>query len=113
MHFVLFWRALRLRGFDLLQCHRCQKRDIATVLPQVNLSGGVDQGAMLKSAGDLLSSAEATTQYSSSESSSGADNLNQLDSSSLLDTGMLATARQSDGARSTGQPVSLVADQGV
>ncbi|PNW82778.1 hypothetical protein CHLRE_06g293750v5 [Chlamydomonas reinhardtii] len=71
---------------------------------EVNLSGGVDQGAMLKSAGDLLSSAEATTQYSSSESSSGADNLNQLDSSSLLDTGMLATARQSDGARSTGQP---------
>eukprot|EP00198_Chlamydomonas_reinhardtii_P012229 XP_001701566.1 hypothetical zinc finger protein [Chlamydomonas reinhardtii] len=73
---------------------------------EVNLSGGVDQGAMLKSAGDLLSSAEATTQYSSSESSSGADNLNQLDSSSLLDTGMLATARQSDGARSTGQPAS-------
>ncbi len=71
---------------------------------QVNLGGAqVDQNGMALK-GDILSSAEATTQYSSSESSSGADNLNQHDSSSHLYTGMMAAARQSDGAR-TGQPV--------
>ncbi|GFR47080.1 hypothetical protein Agub_g8767 [Astrephomene gubernaculifera] len=71
-------------------------------LHEANLGGGaVDPNVLLGKPGDLLSSAEATTQYSSSESSSAADNLNcQIDSNSVLDTYSGATAaRQTDGAR--------------
>ncbi|GIL62034.1 hypothetical protein Vafri_16356 [Volvox africanus] len=69
---------------------------------EASLGGGpVDPTVLLGKAGDLLSSAEATTQYSSSESSSAADNLNcQVDSSSLLDTYSGANAaRPNEGTR--------------
>ncbi|KAG2488053.1 hypothetical protein HYH03_013358 [Edaphochlamys debaryana] len=61
---------------------------------------GPAEHAALKQQGELLSSAEATTQYSSSESSSGADNLNcQLEGGSLLDS--FPGTRTSDAARTS------------
>ncbi|EFJ52378.1 hypothetical protein VOLCADRAFT_86752, partial [Volvox carteri f. nagariensis] len=71
---------------------------------EASLGGGpVDPSVLLGKAGDLLSSAEATTHYSSSESSSAADNLNcQVDSSSLLESYPGANAaRPSEGTRQT------------
>ncbi|GLC38229.1 hypothetical protein PLESTB_001085100 [Pleodorina starrii] len=71
-------------------------------LQEASLGGGpVDPAVLLGKAGDLLSSAEATTQYSSSESSSAADNLNcPIDSSSLLESYSGANAaRPSEGPR--------------
>lgn len=60
------------------------------------------EGSLGKAGADLLSSAEATTAYSSSESSSAADQLTSLDGGMLESFGQSGISRQSDGARSSG-----------